>query len=88
MPPRFDVYRAASQEIRAIFAVQHAMKRSLAKEILTQVNRLIATDRMVTLNLTVERGKVVSVFESAPISPEERLTAAMGRAEAREETLQ
>jgi hypothetical protein len=67
--------------------VPRGMEPSLAKQVLSQVNRFIAGDRDVRLNLTVERGKVVSVREAGPATADERLAAAMDRADARGDVL-
>jgi hypothetical protein len=71
----------------ARLSVPRGMELSVAKQVLSQLNKLIADDRDVTLNLTVVRGKVVSVREAPPTTPEQRLAAAMGRAAARGDVL-
>src|ERR1700733_10466243 len=71
----------------ARLSVPRGMEVSVAKQVLSQLNKLIADDRDVTLNLTVVRGKVVSVREAPPTTPEQRLAAAMGRAAARGDVL-
>lgn len=63
------------------------MEPSLAKQVLSQVNRFIVGDRDVTLKLTVERGKVVSVREAGSATADERLAAAIERADARGDVL-
>ncbi len=71
----------------ARLSVPRGMEPSLAKQVLSQVNRFISDNRDVTLNLTVERGKVVSVREAGPATADERLRAAMDRAAARGDVL-
>ena len=71
----------------ARLSVPRGMEPSLAKQVLAQVNRFVADNRDVTLNLTVERGKVVSVREAGSATADERLRAAMDRADARGDVL-
>jgi hypothetical protein len=71
----------------ARLSVPRGMDPFLAKQVLSQVNRFIVGDRDVTLNLTVERGKVVSVREAGPTTANERLAAVMDRADARGDAL-
>lgn len=75
--------RAAAKVPAARLAVPRGMEPSLARQVLSQVSRFIAGDRDVTLKLTVERGKVVSVREAGPTTADDRLAAAMDRAETR-----
>jgi hypothetical protein len=79
--------RGATKAPPARLSVPRGMEPSLAKQVLLQVNRFIADDRDVTLNLTVERGKVVFVSETGPTTADERLAGAMERAEARGDVL-
>jgi hypothetical protein len=76
-------HRVALRAPSARLSVPRGMEPSLARQVLSQVNRFITGDCDVTLNLTVERGKVVSVREAGPATAEERLNAAMDRAYAR-----
>jgi hypothetical protein len=71
----------------ARLSVPRGMEPSLAKQVLSQVNRFTADNRDVTLNLTVERGRVVSVREAGSATAGERLHAAMDRADVRGDVL-
>ena len=80
-------HRVALKVPPARLSVPRGMEPSLARQVLSQVNRFIAGDRDVTLNLTVERGKLVSVREAGPATADERLAAATDRAGARGDVL-
>lgn len=80
-------HRVALKAPPARLSVPRGMEPSLARQVLSQVNRFIAGDRDVTLNLTLKRGKVVSVREAGPTTADERLAAAMDRADARGDVL-
>jgi hypothetical protein len=72
--------RVAFNAPLARLSVPPGMEPSLAEEVLSQVNRFVASSRNVTLNLTMERGKVVSAREAGPRTADERLAAATDRA--------